>query len=162
MASTLFGATLYQRPVNESNIRFDVLGADSETFAVGDILTVDGGVATIVDAASEPILGVAVQAATMPATNDTVYPGFLPANEGSFFLMGCNSALTDNETDYGKFFGITGGTGAQQINVSGSVTTGTSRQVVIIKVDPNNVGGSEGPQEALVQFVSVTSAPTVN
>ncbi len=162
MASTIFGATVYQRPVNESNIRYDVLGADSEVFALGDILTVDSGVASIVDAASEPILGVCAKSVTMPSTNDTVYVPFIPANEGTIFLMGANATLTDNETSYGVFYGITGATGAQQINVSGGATTTTSRQVVIIKVDPNNVGGTEGPQEALVQFVSVTATATVN
>ncbi len=162
MASTIFGASLYQSPNMEENIRYDVLGADSEAFKNGDIVTVDTGVVSLVDAATEKIYGVIQGAQTMPSTNDTVYPGVTPAGENYIFLMGCNAALTDNETDYGKFFGITGASGAQQIDVVSGVTTTTSRQVVIIKVDPNNVGGTEGPQEALVKFVDTTDSTTPN
>lgn len=162
MASKLFGAQLYQTQGNAANERYDVLGKDSEVIAVGDVLTVSSGVAKVVAAATDPILGVAQKAATMPATNDTVYPPYIPAGENQIFLMGCNSALTDNETDYGKFFGLTGATGAQQVNVSGGVTTTTSRQVVILKVDPLGLGGTEGPQEVLVKFVSTTDSTTVN
>ena len=165
MASTIFGATVYQEGSNPSNIRYDALGADSEVFAVGDIVTVGGdtaGTVAVVDAATEPILGVCVKKATMGATNDTVYVPYIPADGGTVFLMGANQTLTDNETSAGVFYGITGATGAQQINVSGGATTTTSRQVVIVKVDPNNVGGTEGPQEALVRFVSTAFSTTVN
>lgn len=162
MASTIFGATVLQEGQNGSNSRYDVLGKNSEVIASGDILTISSGVAKVVAAATDPILGVATKKATMPATNTTVSPAYIPADGGTVFLMGCNAALTDNKTDGGKFFGLTGATGAQQVNVSGGVTTTTSRQVVIVKVDPNNVGGTEGPQEVAVRFVSTAFSSTVN
>lgn len=162
MASKIFGATVYQESQNGSNTRYDVLGKDSEVFAVGDVVTIASGVVKVVAAATDPILGVSTKVATMPATNDTVYQPYIPADGGTVFLMGANATLTDNETSAGVFYGITGATGAQQINVSGSATTTTSRQVVIVKVDPNNVGGTEGPQEALVRFVSTAFSTTVN
>lgn len=156
MSQILYGAQLQQSPVVETDLRYDVLGADSEVFAVSDILTIDGGVVSIVDAATEIIYGVAGRSITMPATNDTVYMPVIPADNDKIWLMGTNSDLTDNETDYGTFYGITGATGAQQVNVSGSVTTTTSRQVMIVKVDPFKLGGSgsgSGLRQVLVKFV---------
>jgi hypothetical protein len=70
--------------------------------------------------------------------------------------MGCNSDLTDNHTDAGTYYNITGGTGAQQIDVSGGVTTTTSRAVEIVKVDPYDEGGSgsgSGLRKALVRIL---------
>ncbi len=153
--TTLYGAVLVQSPVNETDIRYDVLGADSEVFKIGDIVTVDTGVASIVDAATEPIYGVVAKNVTMGSTNDTVYVPVIPADNDKIWLMGCNSALTDNETDYGTFYSVTGATGVIQVDVGGGVKTTTSRQVMIVKVDPFNVGGTDGPKQAFVKFVRV-------
>ncbi len=153
MAVTIYGARLAQSPVLETDIRYDVLGADSEVFAAGDILTVDSGVASIVDAATEPIYGVVAGGATMGSTNDTKYVAVVPADNDKIWFMGCNAALTDNETDYGTFYSITGATAVMQVDVNAGVKTTTSRQVMIVKVDPYNVGGTDGPKQAFVKFV---------
>ena len=152
--AVLYGAQVYQENKNESDIRYDILGLGSEVFHAGDIVTIESGTMEVVDATTELIVGVVVKSQTMPSTNNTVYPGYIPA-EGTVFLMGTNSDLTDNETNFGQIYGITGATGAQQVNVSGSVTSTTSRQVVIVKVDPRGIGGSgagSGLREVLVKF----------
>ena len=113
----------------------------------------------MIDAATESVAGVVAKAQTMGSTNDTVYPAFIPAQLDDVYLMGTNSDLTDNETNYGTFYGITGSTGAQLVNVSGGVTTTTSRQVMIVKVDPFGIGGTgsgSGLRQCLVKFVRIT------
>ncbi len=154
--ATLYGAQVWQEDANPSNIRYDVLGKDSEVIAVGDVLALSSNVLKVVAAATDVLYGVAAKAATMPATNDTVYPPFVPLNDETIFLMGTNAALTDNETDVGTYYGLTGATGAVQVNVSGGVTTTTSRQVEIVKVDPRGIGGSgagSGLYECLVRLI---------
>jgi hypothetical protein len=72
--------------------------------------------------------------------------------------MGTNSDLTDNATNYGTFYSVTGSTGAQLVDTNGGVKTTTSRQVMIVKVDPRGVGGSgsgSGLREVLVKFVRI-------
>jgi hypothetical protein len=153
--AVLYGAQVYQENRNESDIRYDLLATDSEEFNVGDPVTCVSGQIEVVDAATDEVLGVAVKKQTAGATNTTLYPGYIPATQDTVFLMGTNSDLTDNETDFGKFYGLTGATGAIQVNVSGGETTTTSRQVVIVKVDPRVIGGSgaaSGLREVLVKF----------
>jgi hypothetical protein len=152
---TLYGAKLYESPNNETNYRYDVLGTASEVFAVGDIVGMASGTLEVIDAATDPIAGVAAKVATMPSPNTATYEAFIPADENYVFLMGCNAALTDNKTNYGTFYGITGATGVQQVDVTSGVTTTTSRQVMIVKVDPNNVGGTDGLKQCLVKFVRI-------
>jgi len=150
----LYGASVYQERNNESNIRYDFLGKDSEVFAVGDVVTVASGVAKVAGA-TDVVAGVAVKAATMGNPNDTVYPGYKPA-EDTTFLMGTNADLTDNETDGGTFYKLTGTTGAMLVDVTSGVQTTTSRIVEIVKVDPRGLGGSgagSGLRECLVRFV---------
>ena len=163
MASTIFGATLWTSPVNGPNYRHSAPGKNSEVFAIGDPVTETGAAGLkVVSAATDLIIGVATKVATMGASNvtvttSTVYPEYIPADEGYTFLMGCNSALTDTKTDSGKYFGLTGATGAVQVNVSGSVTTTTSRQVEIVRVDPQGLGTSEGVLEVEVKFFNAPS-----
>jgi len=162
MGQILYGAQLVQPTQNGVNMRYDYLGADSEVFAVGDVVTVNGdsaGQLAVIDAATEAVAGVAAKVATMPATNDATYEPFIPAELDQVWLMGTNSDLTDNETDGGTFYGLTGSTGAMQVNVSGGVTTTTSRQVMIVKVDPFGIGGSgsgSGLRQVYVKFVRIT------
>jgi hypothetical protein len=162
MASTIFGATVWQSTTNPVNYRTGAAGKNSEVITSGDPLTVASGVIKVVSAATDPIIGVAAKTQTMGAANQTintstVYPLYTPADENVTFLMGCNTALTGNSTDVGKYFGLTGATGAVQVNVSGSVTTTTSRQVVIVKVDPYGLGTTEGLSEVLVNFFNAPS-----
>ena len=156
--SVLYGARLYQTPGNEVNFRYDLIGKTSDVVAAGDILSMEAGVLEVTDAATEAIAGVAAGAVTAAQNAGAKYVPFIPADENNVFLMGTNSDLTGNATNYGTFYGITGGTGAQQVDVSSSVTTGTSRQVMILKVDPRKIGGTgsgSGLREVLVKFVRV-------
>ncbi len=158
MAQILYGAQLVQSQNNEFNARYDVIGATSEVVATGDLLTVESGTLEVVDAATETIAGVALAPVTAAQDDGTKYVPFIPADENYVFLMGTNSDLTGNSTDYGTFYGITGATGVQQVNVSGGVTTTTSRQVMIVKVDPFKIGGTgsgSGLRQCLVKFVRI-------
>lgn len=154
--ATLYGAQLYRSNKNETDINYDVLGETSSVVAVGDILTAtDSNVVNVISAATEYVLGVAAGAVTAAKNDGTKYVPYIPADLDTVWLMGCNAALTDNATNYGTFYGITGATGVQQVNVSSGVTSTTSRQVMIVKVDPNGVGGTDGPKQALVKFVRI-------
>ena len=99
----------------------------------------------------------------MSSTNQTVakvYPGFIPAGDDTLFFMGTNADLTGNATNGGTFYGLSGATGAVVVDVTSGVTTTTSRQVEIIKVDPRNIGGTgagSGLRECLVKFVKTPS-----
>jgi hypothetical protein len=161
MASTIFGATLYKSPVNGTNYSYTSPGKNSEVFASGDPVTETGGAGLkVVSAATDMIVGVAAKVATMSSTNQTVAlvkPAYTPADENCIFLMGCNSALTSTLANAGTYYGLTGATGAVQVNVSGSVTTTTSRQVEIVAVDPYGLGTTEGLSEVLVKFFNVPS-----
>jgi hypothetical protein len=156
--SILYGAQLWQENKNESDIRYDTIGTNSEAITAGDILTITSG-QIVVAGASTGCIGVAVKTATMTSTNATVakvYPGYIPA-EGSIFLMGTNSDLTGNATNDATYYEITGTTGVQQVDVTtGSQTSGTTRIVEIVKVDPRGIGSSgsgSGLREVLVRFV---------
>lgn len=147
-----------QAPGNEANARYDVYGVSADVVAAGDVLSMQSGNLGVVSAATQAVAGVAITPATAAQNTGTKYIGYIPADENYVWLMGTNSDLTDNGTDFGTFYGITGGTGAQQVNVSGGVTTTTSRQVMIVKVDPYGVGGTgsgSGLRQALVKFVRI-------
>lgn len=152
---TLYGAQVWQEIGNSSNLRYDTLGKDSEVIAVGDPLSIQSGVLSVATAV-QTIIGVAAKAATMPNPNDTVYVPYVPADPTTLFLMGTNAALTDNETDGGTYYKLTGTTGIVQVDVTSGVQTTSSRVVEIVKVDPNQVGGTgagSGLFQALVRFV---------
>lgn len=151
----IYGASVYQTSGNPLNLRYDTLGKDSEVIAAGDPLTIASGVLAVASATST-IIGVAAGAATMPATNDTVYPAFVPVEDGMIFLMGTNSDLTDNETDGGTYYKLAGTTGAVLVDVTSGAQTTSNRVVEIVKVDPNGVGGTgsgSGLRQCLVRFV---------
>ncbi len=159
--ATINGATIYQTEANPVNFRYDTLGKDSEVFAVGDLVTISSGVMSVALATSV-IFGVAMKAQTMGATNDTVYPPYIPVQENMTFLMGANGDFTDNETDGGTYYKLTGTTGAMQVDQASGVQTTTSKIVEIVKVDPNSVGGTgsgNGSRQVLVRFVKT---PTLN
>jgi len=152
----LYGAQLYRSNKNETDINYDVIGETSSVVAVGDLLTAtDSNVINVIGSTTDYVLGVAAGAVTAAQNDGTKRVPYIPADLDTVWLMGTNSALTDDTTDYGTFYAITGGTGAQQVNVSGNVTTTTSRQVMIVKVDPNKVGGTDGLKQCLVKFVRI-------
>src|SRR3990167_4745820 len=154
--SVLYGASVFGENNNGSNIRYDVLGKNSEQFNVGDPVYVTAGDLAVYSGTSA-IVGVAVKDQTLTSTNVTVAkvsPGYVPA-ENTVFLMGTNSDLTSNATDFGKAFKLTGATGAVLVDVASGVVTGNSRQVIILKVDPRQIGGTgsgSGLREVLVKF----------
>lgn len=153
--ATIFGATVFQEGGNPSNIRYDTLGKDSEVFAPGDVVGVTSGV-LLVAVATGGIVGVAQKTQTMGGTNDTVYPPYIPVTDTTIFLMGTNSDLTDNETNGGTYYNISGATGATTVDVTAGLATGVLRAVEIVKVDPLGIGGSgsgSGLRNVLVRFV---------
>ena len=162
----IYGARLLQSKGGQPSLRHDALGKNSEVFAVNDIVQLNSvagspgelKVASAVVAGSM-LVGVVAKAATMSATNTTValvYPAFVPIYDSQIWLMGTNSDLTDNHTDGGTYYKLTGGTGAQQVDVSSGVQTTTLRVVEIVKVDPFNKGGSgagSGLRECAVRIL---------
>ena len=162
--ATLYGARVFQENSKDSNIRYDVIGDNSEVLAIGDPVYINSTNELDIYTGTVAILGVAVKSQTLASDNETVAkvrPGFIPAAD-TIFLMGTNSDLTNNATDVGKFYKLTGATGAVQVDVSAGVTTGNARIVQIVRVDPREVGGTgagSGLREVLVRFVKVQTRP---
>lgn len=156
-AATPTGAQLFQENRNESDIRYDTIGKNSEVIAVNDILCISSGVLKVGTIA---IVGVAVKGQTLTSSNQTVakvYPGYIPVDNNTIFLMGTNSDLTGNATNGGTFYKVTGATGAQLVDVTAGTVTGSDRTVEIVKVDPFNEGGTgagSGLRKVLVRFVN--------
>lgn len=141
---TIFGATLQQSPQAEADLRYDVIGKNSEVFTSGDLVTVSSGVLQVASATSQ-IVGVVVKTQTMSSNNATVakvQPGYIPTNPANVYLMGSNGDFTGTATDAGTYYKITGTTGAQQVDQASGVQTTTSRVVEILEVDPFNEGGT--------------------
>ena len=159
MATYIYGASVMKSPTNTSNYAADIIGKNSEVFAIGDILTMDGSHGLKVAGATDSVIGVSATSATMSSTNETVAlvkPLYIPVDQDTEFFMGTNSDLSvlTSPTVYYKL--VAGGTGAQQIDVSSGAQTTTNRVVVITKVDPDNLGGSGvGLSQCLAKFVKV-------
>lgn len=152
----IFGATVFKEGQNGSNYSYDTLGKDSEVIAVGDVLGIASGV-LLVATSTSVLVGVAAQTKTMGATNDTVYPPYIPITDSTIFLMGTNADLTDNETNGGTYYHLSGTTGAVVVDVNAGVATTTGRQVEIVKVDPLSNGGSgsgSGLRQVLVRLIN--------
>jgi hypothetical protein len=172
MGQTLYGARLIQSKGNGPSLRYDAIGKSSEVFAQNDIVQLNSlsgsagelkvGSAVV---AGSMLVGVIAKADTMTATNTTVakvYPAFIPIYDDQIWLMGCNSDLSNNHTDAGTYYNITGGTGAQQVDVSGSVSTTTLRCVEIVKVDPYNEGGTGAGSGLRKCMVRILKTPYTN
>jgi hypothetical protein len=155
--ATLYGARVYNELGKDSNVRYDIIGNNSEVFAPNDVVSTSSG-DLIVATATDVVFGVAIKTATMTSDNETVAkarPGVIPA-EGTVFLMGSNGDFAGNATDVGAYYKLTGATGAQQVDQASGVQTTTSRIVEIVKVDPRGIGGTgaaSGLREVLVRFV---------
>ncbi len=159
MAQIIYGATVVQTKGNESQVRYDFIGNNSEAFTAGDPVTQNSGDLEVAGT-TETVLGVAVKTQTMTSDNETVAkvtPGWIPADFDTIFLMGTNSDLTGNATDGGTYYKLTAATtGTLQVDVTSGVQTTTSRVVEIVKVDPFNVGGTgsgSGLRQCYVRFV---------
>ena len=160
--AVLYGARLWNEAygTGSPDYRYDVIGNNSEDFDTGDPVSVSGG-DLIVYSGTSAIVGVAVKDQTLTSDNETVakvYPAFI-SSDNNVFLMGTNSDLTSDATDYGKIYKLTGASGAVQVDVSSGVVQGNSRQVVVLKVDPRGIGGTgsgSGLREVLVKFFKTT------
>ena len=158
MATTLYGAKVRKSPTNETNYASDIIGKNSEVFAVGDILTIDSSNGLEVAGATDSVIGVSAFAGTMAGTNQTVAkvkPAYVPIDMDTEFLMGCNLALTPL-TSVGAYYSlVAGGTGAQQVDVNTGVRTTTNRVVMCTKVDPDGLGTSDSLKQGYFKFVKI-------
>lgn len=154
----VYGAKIFQTLGNSHNFSYDAIGKNSEVITLGDPLTISSGVVKVVSAVTDPIIGIANKTATMASNNQTVAmvtPGYDEIVGSDLYLMGTTSDMTGNATNGGTYYGLTGATGAVQVD-SSSATTGVSRQVEIVQVDPFNIGGTgagSGLRQVLVRFV---------
>lgn len=159
------GASVVQENRNETDVRYDIIGKNSEVFAVGDPVTVASGVLKVAGA-TDTIVGYAVKAQTMASNNQTVapivYPGYVPVDNNTIFLMGSNGDFTGNATDAGTYYKLTGTTGAVQVDQASGVQTGANRIVEIVKVDPFGDGGSGSGSGLRTLFVRFVKTPYTN
>lgn len=152
------GATVMKSGVLETNYYNDAIAKNSEVITSGDLLTVQSGLLSVAGA-TQTIVGIAAKTQTYASDNQTVAkiaPLYIPVSERTLFLMGTNADLTGNATNAGTYYGITGATNAQVVDVTTGVTTGASRVVEIVEVDPNGKGGTgagSGLRECTVRIV---------
>jgi hypothetical protein len=165
MPRTIYGAELIKSPTNATNNLYPVQGKNSEAFTAGDICALDGTNGVIVLTATLSVVGIADKTVTMSSSNQTVakvIPPLTAVTPDMEFLMGTNSDLTVL-TSPGVYYGLTGTTGAQQVDVSSGAVTGNNRMVVCVKVDPFGEGGSgagSGLRQGIFKFVKVTAGGT--
>lgn len=159
MSITIYGASVAQENRNESDLRYDTFGKNSEVITVGDPLTIASGQLAVAGT-TNTIIGVAAKTDTMTSSNVTVAkvtPPYVPAFTQTLFLMGTNADLTGNGTDGGTYYKLTAATTATvQVDVTSGVQTGANRVVEIVKVDPFNLGGTgagSGLRTCYVRFV---------
>jgi hypothetical protein len=160
--ATLYGARLWQSDGGEPELRYDALGKNSEVFAQNDIVGLSSGELLV---ATSAVVGVVVKTETMSATNTTVakvYPAFIPVYDDQLWLMSTDADLTNNHTDGGTYYTITGATGAQLVSVDGGVATTTNRTVEIVKVDPYNEGGTGAGSGLRKCLVRILKTPYTN
>jgi len=111
-----------------------------EVITKGDWLTVDDGTGkvSVVDAATDPLLGMANETVT-GNTGGTNKVEVLLAMPGTLFLMdNDNVGETFAQDDVGEWHGITGATGAQQIdtNSDGAAPTSSKCQLICLEYNP--------------------------
>ena len=158
--AVLYGAKLWQEAygTGSPDYRYDIIANNSEDLDTGDPVSINTTNELVIQSGTLAVVGVAVKDATATSDNETVAkvrPAFIPS-EDHVWLMGTNSDLTDNATDYGKYYRLTGASGLVQVDVTTGVQTNNERLVMIVKVDPRGIGGTgsgSGVREVLVKFV---------
>lgn len=162
---TIYGGTVTQEGRNESDLRYDTFGKNSEVIAANDPLTISSGLLQV-GGTTDTIVGFAAGAATMASNNATVAkvtPGYVPVSDATIFLMGTNSDLTGNGTNGGTYYKLTAATtGTVQVDVTSGVQTGANRVVEIVKVDPFNLGGTGAGSGLRTCFVRIVKTPYTN
>ena len=119
------------------------VGANSEVFAVGDLVCYASGFLEVVDhVTSDRPIGICKKAVTMASTNQTVAKvqvPFIPLTPDDEFEMDLDAAAT--AANQGQYFQLAGlATGAQQVSfASASDTVG---QVMLVKLDPRGEGST--------------------
>ncbi len=117
----------------------------AEVITRGDWITVDDGTGKVdvVAAATEPLLGVANETVT-GNSGGTNYVEVILALPGTKFLMDNDNAggETFARDDVGEWHGLTGATGAQQIdtNVDAAAPSSTANQLVCLDYNPQGFG----------------------
>jgi len=116
----------------------------TEVIAKGDWLTIEDatGKVDVVAAATEPLVGIANETVTGNAggTNKVEVVLALP---GTMFIMdNDNDAETFAQDDVGEWHGVTGSTGAQQINTDsdGAAPTSSKCQLLCLEYNPQGHG----------------------
>ena len=157
--SILYGAQPFRNDTLEQNYSYNAIGANSAVFAAYDPITVQSGVLSVTTGL-QTIVGISAGAKTMASNNQTVAkvtPGYIPVGVNDLYLMGTNADMTGNATDAGTYYGLsTGGTGTIQVDKTTGATTGSSRVVEIVQVDPFNIGGTgsgSGIRQVVVRFI---------
>jgi hypothetical protein len=143
--ATIYGATIVTSPNNPTNTDGGrILGDNSEVFTANDLVTAEIGSGTLaVAGATDPIYGIVLKTQTMASDNESVAkirPICFTVDQQYELLMGTNADLA--EANLGDYFKLTGATGAQQVDVASGAQTGTSRIVMLTKIDPNGLGGT--------------------
>lgn len=119
------------------------IGANSEVFAVGDLVCWASGYLEVVDhATSDRPIGICKKAATMTSSNQTVAKAtvpYIPLTPDDEFEMDFDAVAT--HANVGQYFQLAGlATGTQQVSfASASDTVG---QVMLVKLDPRGEGST--------------------
>lgn len=157
--AVIHGASVAERPNNESNIQYDIIGTNSTAFTLGDPITVASNKA-LVAGNSDTIVGIIVKTQTMPSDNvgnANIAPGYFQVDDQTVYLMGTNTDLTNTATNFGNYCNLTANTtGTVQVDASNVARTTVDRVVIIEEVDPFNEGGTgsgSGLRTVLVRFV---------
>jgi hypothetical protein len=114
-------------------------GLNSEQFTKGDIVTKNNGFLDVADSATEKIWGIAHKSVTMAADNQTVAKvevPYIPLLPGFQFEMDFDADASSG--DEGSLFGLTGATGAQQVDYA--TKSATVGQLQLVKLDPRGEG----------------------
>lgn len=163
--SVIYGAQPFNFDKNEANLNYDVVGKNSEAFTQYDPVTYSSG-QLVVAGTTNAVTGIVNADATMASTNASasgaqVKPGYIPVDETTPFLMGCNADLTGNFTDPGTYYKLTANTtGTVQIDVANGTLANSDAVVMIKQVDPYGIGGTgagSGLRQAVVVFVKRTT-----
>jgi len=159
MATDKKGAYLSRTFSGQQEVVQYAVGKNSEAFTVGDpVYFISGQLA--VAGTTQALAGVAVQTVTMASNNvggANVKVGYIPAEEGTVFRMTGNGDFTNTATDQGTFYKLSANTtNTVQVDQANGVQTTTSRNVMIVSVDPDGVGGTgagNGARQVEVIFV---------
>lgn len=136
----MFGAKLFGTYAENPQGLAYALGKNSTQFTKGDLVMRTSGV-LLPATTTNACVGICDLSATMTSTNQTAAKQFVPyysARTDMVFEMDFDDAATNTVANQGKFYVITGATGAQQVDhTTGSTTSGS---LVFEQGDPRGTG----------------------